>query len=75
MTLAPRQRQVLIFLAEGATREEIADTLGLSVHTVSTYIRNILSALDCHTRTEAVLKYYFSAAPQLDPPALGGWRK
>ena len=64
MTLAPRHRQVLIFLAEGATRAAIADEMGLSINTVNGYVREIFSILQCHNALEAVWIFYYGA-PQL----------
>jgi two-component system response regulator NreC len=52
--LTPRQRQVLILLAEGLKSAEIADRLGISAKTVARHRENIMSRLDLHSRTELV---------------------
>jgi DNA-binding NarL/FixJ family response regulator len=44
---------VLVQAAKGATDKEIAAQLNISLNTVKTHIRNILSKLHVHTRREA----------------------
>ena len=44
-------------LAEGLVYKQIADELGVSIHTVRNYIRRIYEKLHVHTRTEAVAKF------------------
>ena len=48
--LSPRQRQVLELVAEGMTDPEIADELGLSVHTVHTHLERTRKAIGAHRR-------------------------
>ena len=55
--LSPRERSVLDGLAEGLAYKQIADQLGVSIHTVRTYIRRIYEKLHVCTRTEAVAKF------------------
>jgi len=52
--LTPRQREVLGYLAEGASTEDIASSLHLSKETVRNHIRQLLRALGVHSRLEAV---------------------
>lgn len=52
--LSTRELEVLRLLAAGATSQEIADTLFLSVGTVKKHTENIYSKLDVHKRTLAV---------------------
>jgi two-component system response regulator DevR len=52
--LTPRERQVLDFLAEGESKEAIAQRLFLSTNTVRNHIQNILTKLGAHSRLEAV---------------------
>jgi DNA-binding NarL/FixJ family response regulator len=54
--LSRREAEVLTFLAEGMTGEEIARRLVLSPETVRTHVRNAMERLDARTRTEAVVK-------------------
>jgi DNA-binding NarL/FixJ family response regulator len=55
--LSPREREVLGGLAEGQAYKQIADKLGVSIHTVRNYIRRIYEKLHVCSRTEAVAKY------------------
>jgi DNA-binding NarL/FixJ family response regulator len=55
--LPVRQREVLDGLAAGKAYKQIADEMGMSIHTVRTYIRRIYEKLHVHSRTEAVAKY------------------
>lgn len=52
-TLTPRQKDVLRLVAAGAMDKEIADQLSISIHTVKTHVRNILSKLHAAGRHEA----------------------
>lgn len=55
--LSQRERSVLDGLAEGLAYKQIADQLGVSIHTVRNYIRRIYEKLHVQTRTEAVAKF------------------
>jgi DNA-binding NarL/FixJ family response regulator len=55
--LSQRERAVLNGLAEGLAYKQIADQLGVSIHTVRNYIRRIYEKLHVQTRTEAVAKF------------------
>ncbi len=52
--LTPRERQVLESLAAGMANKEIAQTLGVSEHTVKFHLGSLFSKLEVATRTEAV---------------------
>lgn len=54
--LTEREREILQRLVGGFIKKEIADQLGLSVHTVDTHLRNIYGKLEVNTRTGAVAK-------------------
>jgi DNA-binding NarL/FixJ family response regulator len=54
-TLTHREQEVLSLVAQGATDKEIAETLVISIHTVKTHMRNILSKLHLGHRHEAAL--------------------
>jgi DNA-binding NarL/FixJ family response regulator len=56
--LSVREREVLHGLAAGHAYKQIADQLGVSIHTVRNYIRRIYEKLHVHSRTEAVAKFY-----------------
>ncbi|MCQ3937875.1 MAG: DNA-binding response regulator [Chloroflexi bacterium] len=51
--LSEREQQVLAQAAKGATDKEIAAVLNISLNTVKTHMRNILSKLHVRTRREA----------------------
>jgi DNA-binding NarL/FixJ family response regulator len=56
-TLSPRERSVLDLLAKGYLYKEIADSLGLSVATVDTYVRRVYDKLHVNSRSQAIAKY------------------
>lgn len=47
--LSTREREIIRCVARGMSNKEIADELYLSIHTVTTYRRNISSKLDIHS--------------------------
>jgi DNA-binding CsgD family transcriptional regulator len=51
--LSRREVEVLRLVSVGRTNREIAQTLFLSPRTVDMHVRNILTKLDCRSRTEA----------------------
>lgn len=55
-TLTAREHTVLSQLVDGKTNKEIAQELGIRETTVKSHVRGILSKLDVHTRTQAVLR-------------------
>lgn len=55
--LSPREDEVLALVARGFLYKEIADTLGVSLPTVKTYIRRIYEKLHVHSRAQAVARY------------------
>jgi DNA-binding NarL/FixJ family response regulator len=54
--LCTREREILELLAKGYRYKEIADSLGITIHTVRTFIRRMYEKLEVHSRTEALLK-------------------
>lgn len=52
--LTPSEKRVLRFMCQGYSTEEIAFRMSITYNTVRTHIRNILSKLGVHKRTEAV---------------------
>lgn len=53
VTLTPRQREVLILVAQGATNQQIARELGLSRRTVENHLSAAYRRLDVSNRTAA----------------------
>ncbi|NTS41856.1 response regulator transcription factor [Flavisolibacter sp. BT320] len=54
--LSPRELEVLQRMAEGATNQEIADGLFVSVNTVKTHTSRLFEKLDVKRRTQAIEK-------------------
>ncbi len=54
--LSDREKEILQLVVSGMIKKEIASRLGLSVHTVDTYLRRIYEKLEVGTRTGAVAK-------------------
>ena len=52
--LSRREFQVLNLLAEGNSPTKIAELLGLSIKTISTYKRHILNKLEINSTTELI---------------------
>ena len=52
--LTPRERDVLLLMAEGASNKAIARRLGISVHTAKFHVGSLLDKLDATGRTDAV---------------------
>jgi DNA-binding NarL/FixJ family response regulator len=55
--LSARELEVLRLLAQGYLCKEISQTLGLSSHTVDTYLRRIYEKLHVHSRAQAAARY------------------
>lgn len=53
VSLTQREQDVLGQVAKGASDKEIAETLCISLHTVKSHMRNILSKLQVNNRREA----------------------
>ncbi|MGH8354798.1 MAG: response regulator transcription factor [Pseudomonas sp.] len=52
--LTPRQREILLLLADGLPNKAISRRLGLSEDTVKTHLKALFQELDVHTRTACV---------------------
>ena len=52
--LTPREHDVLVLMAEGASNKTIARRLGISVHTAKFHVGSLLDKLDATGRTDAV---------------------
>lgn len=52
--LTPREREVLQGMVDGLTREQIAQRLGMSPHTVRTHVHGLLRKLGVHSSLRAV---------------------
>ena len=64
--LTPREMEILRYLARGLSNQEIADELVISITTVATHVRNILSKLHLANRTQAAL---YAVEKRISPSA------
>jgi len=53
--LSAREREILLYLADGMSNPEIARLLGISAHTVKTHVVHILNKLNAKDRTQAAV--------------------
>lgn len=53
--LTPREREVVVLVADGATNRQIASRLGVTERTARTHVSNILTKLGLATRTQAAM--------------------
>ena len=63
--LTAREQEVLVLVAAGASNKEVAERLSLSIHTVKSHMRKILSKLQLTSRREAAS---FARREGLIPP-------
>lgn len=56
-SLTDREAQVLSCIAEGKQNKVIADTLGVSEHTVKLHVHHVIAKLGVKNRTEAAVWY------------------
>lgn len=69
--LTRRERDVLMHVAEGADRKEVAEHLHLSVNTVRTHMQSLMAKLGVHSALEAVAvarSWLDVTAPMGNPP-------
>jgi two-component system response regulator DesR len=52
--LTKREREILVLLASGYSRQEIGDEIGLSVETVKHYLKTSYAKLGVHNRIQAI---------------------
>ena len=55
--LTQRQHEVLRLLSQGLPDKDIADQLGISIHTAHEHVRNVFEKLGARNRTEAAVKF------------------
>jgi DNA-binding NarL/FixJ family response regulator len=65
-TLTPRESEVLLLVADGATNREIATALDVTDNTVSFHVKNILAKLHLKNRAQAAA--YAVGSGLAEPP-------
>jgi DNA-binding NarL/FixJ family response regulator len=53
--LTPREREILVLVAQGKSNQEVAHTLVISERTARTHVSNVLAKLGLASRTQAAL--------------------
>ena len=56
-TLSPRRRNVLNLVLEGHSRKEMASSLGISVHTLDGYVKDIFRHFRVHSQAELIARF------------------
>lgn len=56
VALSPRERQMLALIVEGLSAKEIAEQIGVSIHTIDTHTRHLFKKLDVRSRAAAVAR-------------------
>lgn len=56
VALSPREQELLSLMVEGLTAKEIAERLGVSIHTTGTHTKNLFNKLEVHSRAAAVAR-------------------
>lgn len=56
LNLAPQELEVVKQLSKGFTKDQIADAMNLSVHTVDCYLRRIYKKMGVHSQSAAVAR-------------------
>ena len=56
--LSDREKEILQYIVSGLTKQQIADKLFLSFHTVNTHIKNIYKKLEVNTKAAVVSKAF-----------------
>jgi DNA-binding NarL/FixJ family response regulator len=60
--LTPKQREIMVLLASGYRRQEIADELGVMMETVKSHLKTAYERLGAHNQIEAINAFLDEAA-------------
>ena len=66
--ISERERDILRLVAMGATNQQIANQLNISINTVKVHLRNIFEKIGAASRTEATVYAIRQGLVQLDTP-------
>jgi DNA-binding CsgD family transcriptional regulator len=53
-----QEKKILTLISEGYSTNQIAQSIGISVHTVDSYRKNLLAKLDARNSAELILKAF-----------------
>lgn len=67
--ISERERDILRLVAVGATNQQIANQLNISINTVKVHLRNIFEKIGATSRTEATVYAIRQGLVQLDAPS------
>lgn len=56
--ITPREKEILNYLSQGLSYQEVADELSISIKTLKTHIHNIYKKLNAYNRTEALNRFF-----------------
>ena len=56
VSLSPREKEILSLIVDGLTAKEIAERLGVSIHTTDTHTRHLFKKLGVHSRAAAAAR-------------------
>lgn len=68
--LTPREREVVVLVAQGLSNREICERLYLAENTLKSYIRSAYRRMAVRTRAQAVNWAFTHALPELAAPGL-----
>lgn len=63
--LSPRRRMVLNLVLEGQSRKEMAASLGISVHTLDGYVKDIFRLFGAHSQAELIARFRSGERPAI----------
>lgn len=66
LKLTAREHEVLHLLAAGQTYAQMAQALGISLHTVCTHVKNVYRKLEVHNAPAAVSRAFAKGAAHED---------
>lgn len=69
VTLSPREEEVLHYLASGFTHDQVARRIGVSRHTVDTYVKRLRAKLDVGNKAQLVTAAWRLRAAESGPAA------
>ena len=66
--LTPKQTEVLYYLSQACSNQQIAEKMNISIATVKLHLSVLYQKLDAHTRTKALIKAQALGIVPTKPP-------